>query len=124
MSHKILIVEDNENNRSLFRDILTFHGYDITVASDGREGVELARELAPDLILMDIQMPGMDGITAGTLLKADPATCGLKIIALTSFAMQGDREKILAAGFDGYLSKPISTRELPVLVKKWLEVPS
>jgi two-component system cell cycle response regulator DivK len=124
MSHKILIVEDNENNRSLFRDILTFHGYDITVACDGKEGVEIARELTPDLILMDIQMPGMDGITAGTLLKADPATCGLKIIALTSFAMQGDREKILAAGFDGYLSKPISTRELPLLVKKWLEVPS
>jgi len=124
MSHKILIVEDNENNRSLFRDILTFHGYDITVACDGKEGVEIARELAPDLILMDIQMPGMDGITAGTLLKADPATSGLKIVALTSFAMQGDREKILAAGFDGYLSKPISTRELPLLVKKWLEVPS
>ena len=124
MSHKILIVEDNENNRSLFRDILTFHGYDITVACDGKEGVEIARELIPDLILMDIQMPGMDGITAGTLLKADPATCKLKIVALTSFAMQGDREKILAAGFDGYLSKPISTRELPLLVKKWLEVPS
>lgn len=124
MSQKILIVEDNENNRSLFRDILTFHGYDITVACDGKEGVEIARELAPDLILMDIQMPGMDGITAGTLLKADPATCRLKIVALTSFAMQGDREKILAAGFDGYLSKPISTRELPLLVKKWLEVSS
>lgn len=124
MSQKILIVEDNENNRSLFRDILTFHGYDITVACDGKEGVEIARELAPDLILMDIQMPGMDGITAGTLLKADPATSGLKIVALTSFAMQGDREKILAAGFDGYLSKPISTRELPLLVKKWLEVSS
>ena len=121
MPQKILIVEDNENNRSLFRDILTYHGYEITVASDGQEGVDTARTLAPDLILMDIQMPGMDGLTAGSILKGDPATNGLKIVALTSFAMRGDREKILAAGFDGYLSKPINTRELPVLVKKWLE---
>ena len=122
MQHKILIVEDNENNRSLFRDVLTFHGYGVAVASDGREGVALARELMPDLILMDIQMPGMDGMTAGAILKGDPATSGLKIIALTSFAMRGDLEKFLAAGFDGYLSKPIRTRELPNLVKRWLEV--
>jgi len=122
MQHKILIVEDNENNRSLFRDILTFHGYGVAVAADGQEGVTLARELLPDLILMDIQMPGMDGMTASGILKADPATSGLKIIALTSFAMRGDLEKFLAAGFDGYLSKPIRTRELPDLVKQWLEV--
>jgi CheY-like chemotaxis protein len=121
MSHKILIVEDNVNNRSLFRDILVFHGYEVSVAADGQEGVDLARELVPDLILMDIQMPGMDGMTAGGILKGDPATSGLKIIALTSFAMRGDQEKILAAGFDGYLSKPINTRELPGLVKQWLE---
>jgi CheY-like chemotaxis protein len=121
MPHKILIVEDNNNNRCLFRDILTFHGYRVSVASDGREGVALARELMPDLILMDIQMPGMDGMTAGAILKGDPATCGLKIVALTSFAMQGDQDKFLAAGFDGYLSKPINTRELPNLIKQWLE---
>jgi len=121
MPHKILIVEDNENNRSLFRDILTFHGYKVAVASDGQEGVDMARELKPDLILMDIQMPGMDGMTAGGILKGDPATSNLKIIALTSFAMRGDQEKFLAAGFDGFLSKPISTRELPGLVKQWLE---
>jgi len=121
MPHKILIVEDNENNRCLFRDILTFHGYAVSVATDGREGVALARELMPDLILMDIQMPGMDGMTAGGILKGEPGTSGLKIIALTSFAMQGDQEKFLAAGFDGYLSKPISTRELPDHVKQWLE---
>ena len=121
MPHKILIVEDNENNRCLFRDILTFHGYKVSVASDGQEGVALARELMPDLILMDIQMPGMDGMTAGGILKGNPATSGLKIVAITSFAMRGDQEKILAAGFDGYLSKPISTRELPGLVKQWLE---
>jgi two-component system, cell cycle response regulator DivK len=121
MSHKILIVEDNVNNRSLFRDILVYHGHEVSVAADGMEGVALARELKPDLILMDIQMPGMDGMTAGGILKGDPATCGLKIVALTSFAMRGDQEKILAAGFDGYLSKPINTRELPGLVKRWLE---
>jgi two-component system cell cycle response regulator DivK len=121
MPHKILIVEDNENNRCLFRDILTFHGYEVSVAVDGQEGVALARELMPDLILMDIQMPGMDGMTANRILKGDPATSRLKIVALTSFAMQGDHENFLAAGFDGYLSKPINTRELPGLVKQWLK---
>jgi two-component system, cell cycle response regulator DivK len=121
MPYKILIVEDNENNRSLLWDILTFQGYEVSVAADGQEGVTLARELMPDLILMDIQMPGMDGMTAAGILKRDPATSGLKIISLTSFAMQGDQEKILASGFDGYLSKPINTRELPGLVKRWLE---
>ena len=120
MPRKILIVEDNANNRSLFRDILTFHGYEVSEAVDGQDGVDQARELMPDLILMDIQMPGMDGMTAGSILKGDPVTANLKIIALTSFAMQGDREKFLEAGFDGYLSKPISTRELPDQVKRWL----
>ncbi|MCM2265891.1 MAG: response regulator [Desulfuromonadales bacterium] len=120
MPYKILIVEDNINNRSLLRDLLSFHGYEITVAADGQEGVALAKAVLPDLILMDIQMPGMDGMTASHLLKGDPATSGLKIIALTSFAMQGDKEKFLAAGFDDYLSKPISTRKLPGLVRQWL----
>jgi len=122
MPHRILIIEDNEKNRSLLWDILNYHGYELAVAGDGQEGIDLARTLMPDLILMDIQMPGMDGMTAGRILKGDPATSGLKIIALTSFAMRGDQEKFLAAGFDGYLSKPISTRELPGLVKQWLNV--
>ena len=117
----ILIVEDNENNCRLLKDLLSFHGYEIAVASDGQEGVALARKLMPDLILMDIQMPGMDGMTASDILKSDPATSGLKIVALTSFAMQGDKEKFLAAGFDGYLAKPINTRELPDLVRQWLK---
>jgi CheY-like chemotaxis protein len=122
MPHRILIIEDNVSNRILLRDILTFYGYEITVASDGQEGVALARKVMPDLILMDIQMPGMDGMTAGRILKGDPATGKLKIVALTSFAMQGDQEKFLAAGFDSYLSKPINTRELPGLIKQWLGV--
>lgn len=120
MPYKILIVEDNDNNRSLFQDILSFYDYDVSVAADGEEGVALARELLPDLILMDIQMPGMDGMTAGQVLKLDSLTRKLKIIALTSFAMQGDEEKFLSAGFDGYLSKPVNTRELPGRVKEWL----
>ncbi len=121
MPYKILIVEDNANNSSLLLDILSYHGYQVTVAGDGQEGVTLAIKLMPDLILMDIQMPGMDGMTAGSILKGDPLTRGLKIIALTSFAMQGDEEKFLAAGFDGYISKPVNTRELPGLIKRWLE---
>lgn len=121
MAHRILIVEDNQNNRRLLMDILSFHGYEVTVAIDGREGVAMARELMPDLLLMDIQMPGLDGLAACHILRADPVTNRLKIIALTSFAMQGDREFFLAAGFDGYLSKPISTRELPDQVIRWLD---
>jgi two-component system cell cycle response regulator DivK len=126
MPHKILIVEDNEKNLTLLRDILTFHGFEVAGSSDGQEGLVLARGLMPDLILMDIQMPGLDGMAAGRILKENPATSGLKIIALTSFAMQGDREKFMAAGFDGYLAKPISTREFPGQIKRWLEedVPS
>lgn len=120
MSHTILLVEDNENNRNLLKDILDFHGYKVAIASDGQAGVTLARELLPDLILMDIQMPNMDGLTACKILKGDPVTKGLKIVALTSFAMQGDPEKFLASGFDAYISKPLNTRELPVLLKQWL----
>jgi two-component system cell cycle response regulator DivK len=122
MAQTILIVEDNEDNRVLFVDVLAIHGYDITTAINGKEGVRLARQMMPDLILMDIQMPVMDGITAASILKADQATSGLKIIALTSFAMRGDEEKFLAAGFNGYLCKPINTRELPDLVRVWLQL--
>ena len=121
LPYKILIVEDNDNNRTLLSDILIIHGYEVAMASDGQKGVDLARELLPDLILMDIQMPGLDGMSARSILKGDPATSRLKIIAVTAFAMQGDKEKILAAGFDGYLSKPINTRELPALVELWLK---
>ena len=120
MSHTILIVEDNENNRTLLSDLLTYYGYEVSVASDGLEGVELARQLLPDLILMDIQMPGIDGMTAGRILKENTDTNSLKIIALTSFAMQGDKEKFMAAGFNGYLAKPINTRELPAQIQYWL----
>ncbi len=120
MPKKILIVEDNEKNRVLVRDILEYYGYKVLEATDGAEGVKMATEHMPDLILMDIQMPVMDGITAGKILKNDPGTKGIKIIALTSFVMKGDKEEILTAGFDDYLPKPINTRQLPKLVKKTL----
>ncbi len=97
MGQLILIVEDNKNNLCLLTDILSFHGYKIVAASDGQEGVARARELLPNLILMDIQMPNMDGLTACRILREDQSAKGLKIIELTSFVMQGDQEKFLAA---------------------------
>jgi len=121
MNLTILIVEDDDNNRLLMSDILSFHGHTIVEARNGAEGIEKARETMPDLVLMDIQMPVMDGFTAAKILKDDPGTRSLKLIALTSFAMQGDRERILTAGFDDYIAKPINTREFPLIIKKHLE---
>jgi len=119
MSAKILVVEDNELNRKLIVAVLKYHGYETLEAGDGSEGVRLAVKHMPDLILMDIQMPVMDGMTAINALKNDPRTLGIKVIALTSFAMKGDRERFMAAGFADYIAKPINTRELPEIVKKY-----
>lgn len=120
MSKKILLIENNEQNLMLMRDILIYQGYEVIEANNGEEGVRIARELKPDVILMDIQMPVMDGFTAIKILRDDPVTKNIKIIGVTSYAMKGDREKILASGFDAYVSKPINTRQLPELVKKYL----
>jgi CheY-like chemotaxis protein len=120
MAKTILIVEDNAKNRVLLRDILRFHGYETIEASDGNEGVIKAKEQKPDLVLMDIQLPGKDGFEALRELRSDPETAGLIIIALTSFAMKGDRERILASGFDDYIAKPFDTRKLPQLLKGFL----
>lgn len=120
MSKKILIVEDNENNMILIRDILAYYHYESIEAVNGKEGVRLAREQKPDLILMDIQMPEMSGYDAAKTLKSDPATSHIKIIGITSYATKGDREKVLESGFDCYISKPINTRELPKIVKEML----
>ena len=122
MAAKILVVEDNAQNRLLMVDILACHGFEVLEAKDGEEGIKMAHELKPDLILLDMQMPVMDGITAARLLKADPETRSIKILAVTSFAMKGDRERILAAGADEYIAKPINTRELPSIVKKMLGI--
>jgi two-component system cell cycle response regulator DivK len=120
VSRKILVVEDNDRNRELVKDILDIQGYHVLEARDGVEGVAMAREHKPDLVILDIQMPIMDGITAAKLIKSDPATRGITMIALTSFAMKGDRERLMEAGFDDYIAKPIDTRKLPEIVKKYL----
>jgi two-component system, cell cycle response regulator DivK len=109
---RILVVEDNEKNMKLFRDVLNATGYRTLEATTGGEAVELATEQAPDLVLMDIQMPGVDGVEALRRLRADERTAAIPVLAVTAQAMQGDREHFLAEGFDGYLSKPVNVREL------------
>jgi two-component system cell cycle response regulator DivK len=109
----ILIVEDNPRNLKLVRDVLEHAGY-VTLAAERAElGLELARERGPDLVLMDVQLPGMDGVEALGHLRADPATAAVPVVAVTAFAMEADRARLLAAGFDDYIEKPISVRELP-----------
>lgn len=117
----ILIVEDNEKNLQLVRDILQVKGYRTLEAGTAELGIELARKHTPHLILMDIQLPGMDGIAALGQLKADPIMAKISVIALTTFAMKDDRQRFLSAGFDSYLVKPINTRELPVVVREFCE---
>ena len=119
----ILIVEDNEKNMKLARDVLQFNGFRTLEAMNAEQGLALAAEHCPDLILMDIQLPGMDGVTALGRLRSDPATAAIKIVALTAFAMKDDRERFAHAGFDGYLSKPINIRELPVQIRQYLGTP-
>jgi two-component system cell cycle response regulator DivK len=120
MSVKILVVEDNDLNRKLIVAVLTYHGYKALEAGDGAEGVKAAIEHMPDLILMDIQMPVMDGLTAARIIRNDSRTKGIRMIALTSFAMKGDRERFMEAGFVDYIAKPMNTRELPEIIKKFL----
>jgi two-component system cell cycle response regulator DivK len=108
---KVLIVEDNEKNMKLARDVLQAKGYATLEAITGEDGVRLAREHKPDLVLMDIQLPGISGIEALQQLRADPATAAIPILALTASVTPGDRSKITAAGFDAFLSKPINLKE-------------
>jgi two-component system cell cycle response regulator DivK len=108
MSCKILLIEDNEQNRYLATFLLEQHGYTIVAAPDGPSGVALAQSLLPDLILLDIQLPGMDGYAVAKALRAIESMRGTPIIAVTSYAMAGDREKCLAAGCNGYIEKPIN----------------
>jgi CheY-like chemotaxis protein len=121
MTKTILVVEDNPTNLCLLRDVLHYHGYAVLVAADGREGVDMAIAHRPDLILLDLQMPVMDGYQACAALKNDPHTRHLKIIAVTSFAMKGDREQVMAAGFNDYIAKPIDIRGLPKILSQHLE---
>ena len=109
---RILVVEDNEKNMKLFRDVLVATGYRTLEATTGSQAVDMASEHTPDLVLMDIQMPDLDGVQALQRLRADARTAAIPVVALTAQAMHGDRERFLAAGFDGYLSKPVDVREL------------
>ncbi len=120
MAKTILIVEDEPKNLTLLRDLLQVSGYSTIEATDGKQGVELAKASKPDLILMDIQMPVMDGIEASRILKADATTSNIPILALTSYAMKGDKEKILQVGCDGYLAKPFDIQELLKKVAEYL----
>ncbi len=119
----ILIVDDNEKNAKLARDVLRFAGFRTLEADTAEEALLLARDHLPDVILMDIRLPGMDGTTAVGHLKAETATAAIPVVALTSFAMKGDRERFLSAGFDGYLEKPISVRAFPDQVRGFCRTP-
>ena len=117
----ILIVEDNDKNRKLVRDILTFTGYTTIETETGEEGVRLARERCPSLVLMDIRLPGIDGVEALRRLRAEETTRGIPIMAMTASVMSEDRQKIMAAGFDGYQSKPINVTDFVAAVAQILE---
>jgi two-component system, cell cycle response regulator DivK len=119
----VLIVEDNARNMTLVRDVLGYAGYRTLEAGDGEQGVALARSNRPDLILMDIQLPGIDGVEALARLREDPSTAAIPVVALTAFAMKDDRERFRAAGFRGYLEKPLRVQELPGHVEALIGVP-
>jgi two-component system, cell cycle response regulator DivK len=121
MSKRILVVEDNEKNMKLFRDVLQAKGYDPLEATSGEEAVALATEHAPDLILMDVQLPGIDGIEALGRIRADERTAAIPVVALTAQAMAGDRERFLESGFDGYISKPVDVLEFIQTVAQYCE---
>jgi two-component system cell cycle response regulator DivK len=118
---EILVVEDNERNMRLFCDVLRASGYHTLEATTGESAVELALEHGPDLVLMDIQLPDIDGVEALARLRADERSASLPVLALTAQAMEGDRERFLGAGFDGYLSKPVDIAEFVATVRRYCE---
>jgi two-component system, cell cycle response regulator DivK len=120
---RILVVEDNEKNMKLFRDVLQAKGYGPLEATSGEQAVELAIEHVPDLILMDVQLPGIDGVEALARIRGNERTAAIPVLALTAQAMAGDRERFLAAGFDGYISKPVDVMEFIETVGRYCEAP-
>ena len=118
---QILVVEDNEMNMKLLRDVLYATGYRTLEATTGAEAVELASANVPDLVLMDIQLPDFDGVQALHRLRANQRTAAIPVLAVTAQAMQGDRQGFLAAGFDGYVSKPVNVRELIGTVRQYCD---
>src|SRR5215469_9323834 len=120
MTHVILVVEDNERNLKLLRDVLEYAGYDVRVARTAEDGITLAVKEPPDLVLMDLQLPGIDGMEALRRLRQSPRTADIPVVAVTAQAMKQDRERALAAGFNGYVEKPISVRAFPDQVRRFL----
>jgi len=120
MKRKILIIEDNEQNLYLMTFILENNGYEVAQARDGREGIESAGQVKPTLILLDIQLPVMDGYAVARELKSNPALADVPIVAVTSYAMAGDREKCLSAGCVGYITKPINPETFVAEIEKYL----
>lgn len=120
MSKRILVVEDQEDNRKIVRDLVTTSGYELVEATTGEEGLELAESERPDLILMDIQLPGLDGYEVTRRIKANPGLRHIPIIVVTSYALSGDDKKAFAAGCDGYVTKPFSPRLLLAKIREYL----
>ncbi len=120
MTPLILIADDHEAHRTLVNDTLQAAGYRTLTASDGAHAIELARSAKPNLILMDVQMPVLDGVSAVKALKADSRTAAIPTVAITARCMAGDRERLLGHGFDGYLSKPVSLRDLRAIVASYV----
>ena len=120
----ILLVEDNEDNRTIYRTILEHGGYSVAEAGDGEAGVRMVRDLQPNLILMDISLPVLDGWEAIKLLKSDPETSAIPVVALTAHAMEADRAKAVEIGCDGYLAKPVEPRLVVIEVERLLGEPS
>ena len=117
---KVLIIEDNELNRKLITSLLHLKNYQVLEAEDAETGIEMARKFVPDLILMDIQLPGMDGLTATRVLKNDIDLKNIPIVAVTSYAISGDEDKAIAAGCVGYITKPIETREFIKSISEYI----
>ncbi len=122
MKKNILYIEDNEQNMYLVTFILEKHGYEVSAATDGQEGIDLAARIKPDLILLDIQLPRMDGYAVARHLRANPDLANIPIVAVTSYAMAGDRDKALAAGCTGYIEKPINPDTFMQQVEQHLQI--
>ena len=120
MTHVILVVEDNERNLKLLRDVLEYAGYEVRAAQTAEDGIALAVSKPPDLVLMDLQLPGIDGMEALRRLRQSPRTAGIPVVAVTAQAMKQDRERALTAGFDGYVEKPIGVRAFLDQVRRFL----
>jgi CheY-like chemotaxis protein len=120
VSARILVIEDNAKNLKLVRDVLEHAGYEVLPATTGEDGIDAATRYAPDLVLMDLQLPGIDGVEALRRLRGAGGD-GVPVVAVTAFAMREDRQRALDAGFDGYLEKPISVRDFPAQIRAFLD---